>query len=228
VLRKMTQKQIEDISRKPAEDYHAQLAESQRLAEAKTRSAGDPLRPRLSVNEWKDGVTIHYEKTPPTEGEIAHAREIQARTGEPVHLFGDTPSGKSFPGIDGTVGEPPRALQLKNLEDPGYLKVDAADAFQRAADHGYTNVEVHLRVKNSTVAEAKAAWDAPPAHPRGAEIGWETRLRVARSKLRLARVVVEAKDGVWVLVPPPTSPSLPGVRVPVPREEKKESPPAAR
>src|SRR5262249_20951287 len=90
ILKKMTQEQIERISRKPAEDYYAQLEESQRLSEAKMRSWGDPLRPRLEHTEWKDGVTIHYEKIPPTDGEIAHAREIQARTGEPVHVFGDT------------------------------------------------------------------------------------------------------------------------------------------
>jgi hypothetical protein len=216
VLRKMSQDRIEQISKKPADDYYAHVAEAERVAEAKGRSASDPLRPRLKNTEWKDGVTIHYEKTPPEPGEIAQAREIQARTGEPVHLFGDTPSGKTYPGIDGTIGEPPRPLQLKELggNDPAYLKVHAADAFESAAKHGYSKVEVHLRVKGSTIAEIKAAWQGRPAAPRGAEIGWETRLRLARSKLTLARLVIEGSDGVWVVEAPPTSPNLPGVKLP--------------
>ena len=214
MLGKMEAKQIEAICRKPAEAYTARVKQAAELSDARTRSGGDPLRPRLKNNEWKDGVTIHYEKVPPSEAEITHAREIQARTGEPVHVFGDTPSGKTYPGIDGTIGEPPRPLQLKNLADPSYVKVHAADAFEAAVKHGYTKVEVHLRIKGSSIAEIKAAWEGPPAHPRGAEIGWETRLSMARSKLTLARLVIAGNDGVWVVDAPPAAPNLPGAPVP--------------
>ena len=223
VLKKMGQDRISEVCRKPAEDYYARLSEVERLSEAKMRSWGDPLRPKLKHTAWKDGVTIHYESLPPSEAEIVQAREIQARTGEPVHLFGDTPAGKTYPGIDGTIGEPPRALQLKNVADPSYVKVHAADAFESAVNNGYSKVEVHIRIKDSTITEIKAAWDAKPAHPRGAEIGWETRLSLARSMLSLARLVIEGKDGVWIVDAPPTSPNLPGVRVPLPgdKPEKK-------
>ena len=222
VLKNKTQEQIEQICTKPADAYFAQLAESQRVAAAKTRSAGDPLRPRLEHNEWKDGVTLHYEKTPPSPEEIAHAQEIQNQTGEPVHVFGDTPSGKTYPGIDGTIGEPPRALQLKNLADPAYLKVHAADAFEAASQHGYSKVEVHLRVKGSTIAEVKAAWEGKPAHPRGAQIGWETRLSMTRSRLTLSRLVIEASDGVWVVEAPLPSPNLPAVPIPAGQQDDKK------
>lgn len=223
VLRKMTQEKIEAISKKPAEDYHNHLAKAEQTtkaqAAAKPRSAGDPLRPKLKHTYWKDGVTIQYEKADPLTTDVGkvefeHAKLIQTRTGEPVHLFGDTPSGKTYPGIDGTIGEPPRPLQLKNLADPSYLKVHASDAFEAAAKHGYDKVEVHLRVKDSTIAEIKAAWEGKPGHPRGAEIGWETKLSMARAKLPLARLVIEGKDGVWIVEAPPTSPNLPGVLVP--------------
>jgi hypothetical protein len=224
VLQKMTQDKIEAISKKPAEDYYNQLAKAEQTAkaqaQAKPRSAGDPLRPILKHVEWRNGVTIHYEKIPPSEVEIAHAGEIQARTGEPVHLFGDTPSGKTYPAIDGTIGEPPRPLQLKDLADPSYLKVHASDAFEAAAKHGYDKVEVHLRVKGSTIAEIKVAWEGKPGHPRGAEIGWETKLSMARAKLPLARLVIEGKDGVWIVEAPPSSPNLPGVLVPAPKEKQ--------
>ncbi|MBN1203503.1 MAG: DUF4157 domain-containing protein [Myxococcaceae bacterium] len=229
VLEAKTQKQIENICKKPAEDYHNAVkqakADAERIPDAKRRSAGDPLRPSLKKNEWKDGVSIHYEKTPPDAAEIQHAREIQARTGEEVHLFGDTPSYKTYPGIDGTIGTPPRALQLKNLADPAYLKVHAHDAFVKAGQHGYSKVEVHLRVKGSTLAEVKAAWEAKPAHPRGAEIGWETKLSMARSRLELSRLVIEASDGVWVVEAPPPSPGLPAVPVNVPGEKGEQGKP---
>ncbi|MFL6447365.1 MAG: hypothetical protein ACJ746_06700 [Bryobacteraceae bacterium] len=95
LLEKMSKEQVEKIVQKPADDFYAQVAEAERLSNAKTRSLSDPLRPDLAHTEWKDGVTVHYGKTPPSPIEIQHAREIQARTGESVHVFGDTPAQHS-------------------------------------------------------------------------------------------------------------------------------------
>ena len=218
LLNKMKPDQIEIISRKLAKDYEAQLAEHQRVAEAKDRSVGDPLRPRLKHTEWKDGVTIHYEKTPPDPTEIQHGQQIQSRTGEPVHIFGDTPSNQTYPGIDGTIGEPPRPIQFKDVRGPQWLKVNAHDAFQNALKFRYSNVEVYLRIPESTVAEAKAAWDAEPGHPRGAQVGWEPSL--SGRGLPLAKVIVEAKDGIWEIPAPLKSPNLPGVPIPSHSDQK--------
>jgi hypothetical protein len=221
ILEKMTPEEIQRICKRPADAYAARKAEAERIADAKNRSAnGDPLRPRLKHNEWKDGVSVSYEKNPPSPSELQHAKDIQARTKEPVRLFGDSPSQQSYRGIDGTIGEPPRALQLKELtgNDPSYLKVDAHDAFVRAGKAGYSNVEVHLKIPGKTVAECKAAWNGKPGAPRGTEIGWETRLRLQWSKMPLSRVVIEAADGVWVVDPPPTSPNLPTVPVNTPSD----------
>lgn len=222
VLGRMSKDQIEKISTKPAEDYYAQVAEAERIAGAKARSQGDPLRPNLAHKEWRDGVSVHYEKTPPDPVEINHAREIQNRTGEPVKVFGDTPANKSYPGIDGTIGEPPRPMQLKDVHGPEWLKVHAHDAFEAASKFGYNKVEVHLRIPESTVAECKAAWEGKPGHPRGETVGWETKLSMQRNKMPLAKLVIEAKDGVWEVPAPPASPAPPGVKMPGGDDKKDE------
>jgi hypothetical protein len=222
VLGKMTDKQIEAISRTPAENYYAQLAESERLKDAAGRSQGDPLRPNLKHVEWHDGVTVHYEKTPPSPSEIALAQRIQKATGEPVHVFGDTPSNQSYPGIDGTIGEPPRPLQLKDVHGPEWLKVRAHEAYANAAAKGYSNVEVHLSIPDSTVAECKAGWEGKPAQPQGEKIGWETGFS-PKNTLPLAKIVIHAKDGVWEVPAPPTSPNLPGVPLPSSTDDKKKA-----
>jgi Domain of unknown function (DUF4157) len=212
---------LEEICKKDIAEYNKRLEEVRADKAARERSASDPLRPRLKHNKWDGNVEIHYQNEPPKGVEIDYAKEIQARTGEPVHVFGDTPSGKSYPAIDGTIGEPPRPLQLKTgYTNAGDAANAATEAFQSAAKHGYSNVEVHVRLKGSTVAEIQAAWNGKTTGPGTATIGWETKLSMARSKFPLSRLVIDGSDGVWVVDAPPPSPNLTGVAIPVPGEKK--------
>ena len=171
----------------------------------------DPLRPRLRYRERLGDIWVRYETRPPEPHEIAQAAEIQARTGEPVEVFGDTPSGRNYPGIDGTIGEPPRPLSLKSggvAAHPNYARFAAEEALRAAQAQGYSHVEVHIRMRGSTIADIRAAWDAPP--PQAAQAAGGPVFDPAGT---VAKIVIEGLDGIWTLEPPLTGPAPPGVRI---------------
>jgi hypothetical protein len=195
ILKRMDAKQIEAIARQKATSYARRVAAGTAAESIRTRSVGDPLRPRLAHSEWRDGITIHYEKAPPSAEEIAQAKALQKRTGEEIHLFGDTPAGQSYPGIDGTIGDPPRPLSLKQARtgaNAGAARAWAQRALEAAREHGYSHVEVQIEVTDHTVAEVKAAWETPPG-----KVHHDPLKPYFDSAGTVERIVIKAKDGVW-------------------------------
>ncbi len=187
--------------------YEAKVTAADKATRA---SSGDPLRPNLRNNQKLAGenVTLHFENEPPAKHEIDQAIGISRRTGEVVHLFGDTPVGIDYPGIDGTIGEPPRPLSLKRAvaaAHPNIAKQMAGDAQVSASKAGYTHVEVRVDVPGSTIAEIKAAWDGPPPRPT------DPTPDSAFNGEVISRVIIRAADGEWTLTPPLKGPPRTGV-----------------
>lgn len=180
--------------------YRAAVNEADVAAARAQRAKDDPLQPRLRHNVTVDArVSLHYENRPPGTHEIAQAVAIAKRTGEQVRLFGDTASGQNYPGIDGTIGTPPRALSLKAAVPAARANLArkmASDARQAAQDAGYTHVEVHIDMPGSTLAQVKAAWDAPPLVKTDPIPG------PAFAGSVIAKIIVRASDGLWVQAPP--------------------------
>jgi hypothetical protein len=153
-------------------------------------------------------VTLHYEKTPPGKREVAQAARVAARTGEEVHCFGDTASGNQYPGIDGTIGSPPRPLSLKDAVPEARANLArkmAADALEAAKDNGYSHVEVHIDMPGKTVQQVKAAWDAAPL------LGTDPIPGPAFEGSIIAKIVVWCSDGRWVQTPQLVGPAKTGV-----------------
>ncbi len=201
--------------------YRVADAAADTAARQAARAGDDPLRPVLrNVRPAAPGsrVTLHFENKPPGAHEIAQAIEIAARTGEEVHLFGDTVNGIDYPGIDGTIGNPPRPLSLKAAvpeANANLARKMASDAMRAARDSGYTHVEVHIEMPGRSIAQIKAAWDAPPPLPTDPLPGPALEGDV------IAKVVVRAADGEWVLRPPLSGPALTGV-APLPAQPARE------
>ncbi|HJU01091.1 MAG TPA: hypothetical protein VJ966_07790, partial [Actinomycetes bacterium] len=134
--------------------------QQQRQARAAEMRAGDPLDPTTRNRPTRaggDDVWIRWDDSPPTPKEIGEAAELAAKTGERVDLFGD-----NYQGIDGTIGRPPRPLQLKGLQasDPPAEAVRVAqDALENARGH-YSNLEVNIQAPGATVEQVKAAFNA--------------------------------------------------------------------
>ncbi|MGH3901552.1 MAG: DUF4157 domain-containing protein [Pseudonocardiaceae bacterium] len=202
--------------------YEAAVAEVDRAAHQAARATDDPLHPQLKNVEVIRGtkVTLHYERTPPGNHEISQAVELSRRTGEEIHLFGDNASGHNYPGIDGTIGSPPRPLSLKNAvpeAHPNLARKMADDARQAAKDAGYTHVEVHINMPGSKVADIKAAWDSKPPLPTDPLPG------PAFEGSVVAKIVIQAAEGqTWTLTPPLTGPPRTGVTPVPPRPERED------
>ena len=208
ILSPLTPEEIARRSRVPAEAYYARVAEAQRAEGIHARAADDPLRPRLRNVERRGNVLVRYETRPPSDAEVAQGQAIARRTGEPVEVFGDTPAGRNYPGIDGVIGEPARPLSLKESlgrDNVGYVRVHAVDALANAQTHGYSHVEVQISMRDSSVSEIQAAWRAP-ATERGAG-------DVFNPGNTISKIVVTGSDGVWVIEPPLWGYARPGVRV---------------
>lgn len=201
--------QIRRIAEQAAQRYQARLAAAQRAQGIRARAFDDPLRPRLRHVEPADNIILRYENRPPAAEEIAQAQQVARHTNEPVELFGDTARGVDYPGIDGTIGAPRRPLSLKQsrgAENVGYVRVHAHDALVAAQNQGYTHVEVHIHMYDSTMIQVRAAWNGTPAAPRGTG-------PVFDNSGTIGRIIIHASDGVWVLEPPLPGPALPGVMV---------------
>ncbi len=103
---------------------------------------------------------------------------------------------RSYQGIDGRIGNPPRPLQLKQSvaeANANQARFHASAALKKAKKSGVRNVEVHIEMEGKTIAEVKAAWNAPPPRstdpPNGPvyEGNW------------VSKVVVTGTDGTWVV-----------------------------
>jgi hypothetical protein len=221
VFGKMKPEKIQSQAEVFLKRYEGSVAEADRAALQAARAADDPLHPKLKNSQPIPGtkVTLHYESKPPGKSEIAQAVELSKRTGEPIHLFGDTASGIDYPGIDGTIGDPPRPLQLKAAvpqAHPNLARKMAGDALSAAKQAGYTHVEVHIDMPGSKIADIKAAWDAPPP------VSTDPLPGPAFEGSVIARIIVHAADGKWALTPSLTGPARTGVTPIPPRPEQKE------
>lgn len=183
--------------------HESAVAAAARSAHEAARSGDDPLRPLLRHTEHipNTKVTVHYEQNAnfTRSHEVKQAIEVSRRTGEEVHAFGDTASRYDYPGIDGTIGNPPRPMQLKNASPkahPNLARKMAGDALLKAENAGYSKVEVFIDMPGSTVAEIKAAWDAPPPVATDPLPGPAFKGDIVR------RIRIWAKDGEWTLTPP--------------------------
>src|SRR6185436_12695256 len=92
-------------------------------------------------------ITIAYADKPPDQTEIDHAKRVQTAHGEPVTLFGDDVRHETYPAIDGTIGDPPRPLQLKTFgtnPEPYAARAAAMWALEQAQQYGVRGLEVHM------------------------------------------------------------------------------------
>ncbi|MEU5342944.1 DUF4157 domain-containing protein [Streptomyces sp. NPDC020766] len=147
---------------------------------ANTLREGNPLDPKRANGPVDRGgdVSIRWDKTEPSE--IAQAQRLAERTGEHVELFGD-----SYEGIDGTIGNPPRPLQLKAHAAADANPVEMAQkALENAKGAPYTRVEVSIEAPAVTRAQARKAFARvdPKTITDGASV---------------SRVRVWCKDGVY-------------------------------
>ncbi len=206
ILAGKSPRSVESISEGYGRRHAGEVARAEEAAYQRERSVDNPLRPILkNVTKVGDNVWIHYETAPPGPHEIAHAQMIAAKTGEPVHLFGDTAAKISYPGIDGTIGNPPRPLSLKSHSVDAIAnsaRFAAQEALAKAKAHRYSQVEVEIWMPGKTVAEVRAAWDVkadlPGAHDPGPYFEGTT----------IAKITIRGSDGVWS---PPKGPALTGV-----------------
>ena len=206
VLAKQSPQRVESTAEQFARAHAVEVNKGLEAARLTARSMDNPLQPILKNPNIEVGknVWIHYETKPPGLTEITHAIAIAARTGEVVHLFGDTASKVTYPGIDGTIGFPPRPLSLKSHSagaNAASARFAAQQALLKAKTHNYTEVEVEISMPGKTVAEVKAAWDVKPniegAHDLGAYYEGTT----------VAKITIQCRNGeIWV---PPKSTSVP-------------------
>jgi hypothetical protein len=137
-------------------------------------------------------ITVHYEARPPDAHELAQAQKLAAARGEEVHIFGDDAAGRSYPGIDGTIGNPKRPMQLKfvpSTTDATAARAMAQGALEHAQHTGMKNVEVFIEVEGKTRAQVAAAWNGPltgnSPPPLGATIDGNA----------VKRIEIQAADG---------------------------------
>ena len=72
---------------------------------------------------------------------------------------------------------------------------------------GYSHVEVHIHIRDSTVAQIRPLWESPPLDLP------EVPGAVLDDAGTIARIVIYGSDGVIMVEPPLAGPTLPGVRV---------------
>lgn len=149
---------------------HQRAVREFRAAESmRGRLNDNPLNPRLRHTEQHGDVTVRYEQVPPSAAEIAQAQQLAQTSGRPVTLFGDTPTGLSYPGIDGVI-DVVRPLSLKEAA-PNWVRTVAQDAHTLALRHGYSETTVHISVRDGTLAEALRGWRSSISVRDGTELG---------------------------------------------------------
>lgn len=149
-VRGMIRRQLDWVSEQEARKAH------------NTQWEGEMLDPKMANGPRQEGgkdVWSRWNEKPPAE--IDEGIRLNQRTGERVDLFGD-----DFPGIDGTLGKPPRPLQLKavpSTEDVATIPRVAGEALTKARDHGFSRVEVSIEAPGRTVAQVREAFARNPA-----------------------------------------------------------------
>ncbi|AFE04347.1 hypothetical protein COCOR_01875 [Corallococcus coralloides DSM 2259] len=127
---------------------------------------GDPLRPDLPYVRTEKDVRIisGTKQAEMRDFEIEQASELHQRSKEAVVLFASDAAGNSFPGIDGTIGSPPRAIQLKYLPtsaDASAARSTAMGALERARNAGFNDVEVYIKSDGKEMKDVQAGWGGP-------------------------------------------------------------------
>ncbi|MBN2486375.1 MAG: DUF4157 domain-containing protein [Bacteroidales bacterium] len=221
VLNRIPANRRNGIVQRRVQDFAQQYTDRVQSEIIRIRSMDNPLNPMMRHTEQaipgNNGVLVMYNHRPPAQHEIAQAIRLFRRTGEPIRLFGDTASGRSYPGIDGTIGYPPRPLSLKhgNMQaGPNFARFQAEEALIKARSNGYSHVEVHIEMEGCTTSAIRAAWEAPPLRP-----GQTAPRPVFDSGGTVAKIVVQGTDSTWVIEPPLTGRALPGIPVTSGQEE---------
>lgn len=187
--RKLTPRLLDELKAADAEKLRQMLKgpiDEQPAVDAKREQGRRPQKtnvpdPRQAGfdNERDEGgnVTARWnggDDERPSAREIGEAKDVAAAMVEPVVLYGN-----SFGGVDGTIGNPPRLLQLKSAQDGATLIRVIGEAKQNAQTFGDRGLEVHVLATGLTLAQATDALRASPV-PFGS---W------------LARVVVHVQGG---------------------------------
>jgi type III secretion translocon protein HrpF len=155
----------EGVRNKQVNDIAADIAALRSPSRARhTENLLDPLNPRLAHSVPNGNITVHYEARPPDTHELNQAKKLATARGEEVHIFGDDAAGRSYPGIDGTIGNPKRPMQLKFVPastDASAARSMAQGALEHAQHTGMKNVEVFIEVEGKTRAQVAASWNGP-------------------------------------------------------------------
>lgn len=162
-VRRMLRSQLEWVAEQEARKMHNAQWEGEML---------DPQMTNPPTQQGGADVWARWNDKPPAE--IGEGVRLNAKTGERIDLFGD-----DFPGIDGTIGRPPRPLQLKAVpasEDIANIPRVAGTALEKARTHGFSRVEVSIEAPGRTVAQVREAFAKnPTAFTDGSGV---TRVRV--------------------------------------------------
>jgi multisubunit Na+/H+ antiporter MnhB subunit len=146
------------------------------------RWEGEMLDPNMKNGPVQQGgkdVWARWTDKPPAE--VPQAERLNAKTGERVEVFGD-----DYPGIDGTIGHPPRPLQLKSVpatEPIPEIPRVAGDALDKANANGFSRIEVSIEAPGRTVKQVQEAFEASK--------------RAFTDSKGVARVRVWCDDGVF-------------------------------
>jgi Domain of unknown function (DUF4157) len=116
---------------------------------------GNPLDPKMANGPADRGgnVSARWDNVEPSLKEVGEAKRLADKTGEHIELFGD-----NYQGIDGTIGKPPRPLQLKGDVAPNADPVAMAQEALKNAKGHYTRVEVSIEAPSVTQAQARQAF----------------------------------------------------------------------
>ena len=151
---------------------------------------GDTLDPKTThgpIRSPDSDVWVRFDERPPSYREVVEAKRLSRHTGERVDLFGD-----DWEGIDGTIGHPPRPLQLKYVPEgqpsAEVLRV-TGKAVEQAAKAHYTRVEVSVDAPGLTVKQVEQEFLTAKSRATG-EAGVDIHAPVTR-------VRVWCKDGVY-------------------------------
>jgi hypothetical protein len=198
VAKALQGKNVEQVRKMISKDL-AWAADQEARRAHNLKWEGEMLDPKMANGPVQQGgadVWARWNDVPPAE--IGEGVRLNARTGERIDLFGDT-----FPGIDGTIGRPPRPLQLKHVpqsEAISNIPRVAEDALTKAREHGFSRLEVSIEAPGRTVAEVR---DAFARHPSK-----------FTDSVSVSRVRIWCKDGVYEPtsfkpVIPPSHPKAP-------------------
>lgn len=189
-------KMPEAVVKQKVAKMRAQIEAAEKHAagvKAMGKNVKDPLNATFTNQKTRpSGVVVEWNEHEPADNhEMKGADKLAAKEG-PVRFYGD-----NFPGIDGTVGDPPRPMQLKHIAegvDNGLVRHRAAQALDKAAALNIPNVEVYVDAPNLDVADVQDHWNHPDPFDNRPP-------RPAFSGNLVNKVVVWCKNGTLVITP---------------------------